>query len=327
MGGTFSVDSTEGVGSTFAFDVVMDIAAADEAPAAPAGQPANLAGLRALVVDDNDTNRRILSLQLESWGVQCVDVANGAWALATLGAGTTFDLAILDMHMPGMDGQELASRIRGLPRSRSMPLMLLTSLGAPPDSPDLFDAFHTKPVRSTVLRTMVATLAGIDQVTVPEATSPVDAHSVLAGATRPRPLYILLAEDNPVNQRVGRLMLENLGHIVDIAGNGVEALEAALAAEYDLVLMDVHMPVMDGMAATRAIRAQLSASAQPRIIALTASSLVEDRTSCTAAGMDAYLLKPVRLEKLAAALEDVPQRQPDLVVVADRTEVVAGDRS
>jgi len=321
MGGSVSVTSTVGTGSTFCFNVVLDTAADYVEPSVTAEGDVLLSRSRALLVDDNETNRRILRLQLESAGMQCIDVGGGADALAVLAEGGRFDVAVLDMHMPGMDGQQLAERIRALP-GLQLPLVLLTSLGSRPATAGLFDAFHTKPVRAGVLR---ATVAGLLASPATAAAAP----SAAAAAPEPvveRPLRILLAEDNTVNQTVGRLMLTSLGHTTDIARNGQEALEAALSTAYDVVLMDIHMPLMDGLDATRAIRAQLPADRQPQIIAMTASSLAEDRRACAAAGMQGYLLKPVRREHLVVALrtaaravdgaEPLPRRPPSIPVQA-----------
>ncbi len=297
MGGTISVTSTVGVGSTFCFNLVLETAPDHVETPGATGATLDLSGSRALLVDDNETNRRILRLQLESAAMQCIDVSGGADALAVLAEGARFDVAVLDMHMPGMDGQQLAERIRALPGTR-LPLILLTSLGSRPATEGLFDAFHTKPIRAGVLR---ATVADLLAAPATAAAAP----STAAAAPEPvveRALRILLAEDNPVNQTVGRLMLSSLGHTTDIARNGQEALDAALSTPYDVVLMDIHMPLMDGLEATRAIRARLPAHQRPQIIAMTASSLAEDRRACAAAGMQGYLLKPVRREHLIVAL-------------------------
>jgi len=306
MGGQITVTSTVGVGSTFAFDLVMNIAPDDALSPTPAG-PVDLAARRALLVDDNDTNRRILRLQLEAWGMRCIDVAGGPAALAILADDARFDVAILDLHMPDMDGEELAGRIRAIPGTSQLPLMLLTSLGSRPADGTLFGAFHTKPVRAQVLRSMLGTLLGGPR---PPATQPTPADGDSVGRSAGEPLKVLVAEDNPVNQSVMRAMLGRLGHSVFMADNGQEALAEALRTEYDVVLMDVHMPLMDGLAATRAIRAQVPGQRQPRIIALTASSLDEDRYNCTTAGMDGYLLKPVRIQQLASALSSTSVAAP-----------------
>ena len=210
----------------------------------------------------------------------------------------------LDDPMPGMDGEELGAAIRAMPTTTAMPLMLLNSPASRPRTAGLFDAFHAKPVRAATLRTMLSKLFSRDVATGPAAATA----DTTSTPVSQRPLRVLLAEDNTTNQLVGRLMLTKLGHTVDIANNGQEALDEALRTTYDVVLMDVHMPTMNGLQATRAIRAQVSAERQPRIIALTASSLDEDRRDCARAGMDGYLLKPVRLDQLSAALRPLTQR-------------------
>ncbi|HYP45399.1 MAG TPA: response regulator [Propionibacteriaceae bacterium] len=296
LGGTIGVTSTLGSGSTFTFDLVLPVAAADE-PLPDQTGPADLSTRRALLVDDNDTNRRILRLQLEGWGMRCIDVSSGGEALAILADDCRFDVAIVDMHMPAMDGEELARRIRATPEGETLPLMLLTSVGATSANPALFQAFHAKPIQANRLRTMLGQLLSTEQQV---ASAPdLSVGRIVAPA---RQLRVLVAEDNPVNQAVMRAMLGRLGHLVETADNGLEAVSATRSGGYDVVLMDVHMPAMDGLAATRAIRAEMPIDAQPRIIALTASSLDEDRHNCAQAGMDGYLLKPVRMQQLATSL-------------------------
>jgi signal transduction histidine kinase/DNA-binding response OmpR family regulator len=297
MGGEIRVSSTVGVGSTFAFDLQL-VTDQETEPAPGSRRAPDLAARRALLVDDNDTNRRILRLQLEGWGMRCIDVASGADALRILAGDSRFDVAILDMHMPGLNGIQVAERVRLLPGTAGLPLMLLTGIGSRPADSGVFQAYHAKPVRAGVLRTILGGLMGVGTGGDPEPSASPDA----SAPVRQRSLRVLLAEDNPVNQAVGRAMLARLGHTVEVAGNGQEALDEALRQRYDVVLMDVHMPAMDGLDATRAIRARVPTAQQPRIIALTASSLDEDRHNCAAAGMDGYLLKPIRLQQLATSL-------------------------
>ena len=259
--------------------------------------PAELPGRRVLVVDDNATNRRILRAQLESWGMHVVDEESPVEALVAA-AEQVPDLAILDMHMPDLDGVALAAGLRATTGWADVPLVLLTSLGDRiPGAADLGLVHLTKPVKAAALRSTLARALGAhDAETQPSEDEPIG------------PLRVLLAEDNPVNQRVASLMLERLGQRPVVVANGQEALDAVRAAPYDLVLMDVQMPVMDGHEATRRIRAELAPEEQPRIVALSANALVEQREDSLVAGMDAHLSKPVRSEELAAELRRTPRR-------------------
>jgi CheY-like chemotaxis protein/HPt (histidine-containing phosphotransfer) domain-containing protein len=222
------------------------------------------------------------------------DHADGPAALASIDAGARFDVVLLDMHMPLMDGVRLATELRARPSTRDLPLLLLTSLGSrPPESEQLGLRHLTKPVKAAALRTTVASALGARLQT----TGPGEA------AVPDRRLRVLLAEDNLVNQRVAVLMLERLGYRADVVANGREAVRALTDTPYDVVLMDVQMPELDGIAATEQVRSQLPEDRQPRIIAMTASALTEDRERCLDAGMDDFLSKPVRREELAEALQ------------------------
>jgi CheY-like chemotaxis protein len=200
-----------------------------------------------------------------------------------------------------MDGAQLAARLRAEPAGRDLPLVLLTSLDShlPAEAAKLFAGLHTKPVRSAALRSVLMEI--LDPASADGPAVPVTDHAPALAAR----LSVLLAEDNIVNQKVAQGMLHNLGHSVDIVADGHAALDALLAQDYDVVLMDINMPAMDGLDATRAIRAQIPAQRQPRIVAMTASGLPEDRRACAQAGMDDYLLKPVRPAELAKALQSV----------------------
>jgi signal transduction histidine kinase/DNA-binding response OmpR family regulator/HPt (histidine-containing phosphotransfer) domain-containing protein len=298
LGGRLLVESEDGVGSTFTLVVPMTRATGEEDRARVA--PAELRGRRALVVDDNDTNRQILRAQLEGWGMEVVDHADPVQALRAARTGDdAFDLAVLDMHMPFLDGLGLARGLRDLPAWADVPLLLLTSLGERlPQAEEVRLTHLTKPVKAAALRDTVAQLLGARELVETQAATPATVG----------PLRILLAEDNTVNQKVATLMLERLGQRPVVVANGEEALAAVHAAAYDLVLMDVHMPVMDGHEATRRIRAELPAERQPRIVAMTAGALVEDIDATFASGMDDHLSKPVRSEELAAALARVRTR-------------------
>lgn len=291
MAGSIEVESTPDIGSTFTFaaPLVRGHEIEDHVRVAPAELP----GRSALVVDDNDTNRAILRGQLEAWGMTVVDEGSAADALELVRAGRHFDLAVLDMHMPDLDGIDLATGIRRVPGWEQTPLILLTSLGErPPQSAALGLVHLTKPTKASALRGTLARALGATEHEQAQAAELVPT----------RRLRILLAEDNAVNQQVARLLLERLGQQPDVVGNGAEAVDAVRRATYDLVFMDVQMPVMDGLDATRAIRAEVPRDQQPRIVAMTASALAHDREASLRAGMDDHLTKPVRADELAAAL-------------------------
>ncbi len=316
LGGSIWVESTAGQGSTFHFTI--QARAAEGAPPHYLSETPQLQGKRILIVDDNATNRRILALQTQSWGMDPADAASGSEALEMLQQDAPFDLVLLDMHMPHMDGLALAERIRRLPRGRSVPLVMLTSLGWREDDPRMehLAAFLSKPVKASQLYDVLLEVVAAEVET--ERPGPArdrregflfDAQ--LAGRL---PLRILVAEDNAINQKLALLMLERLGYRADVAGNGLEVLDALYRQPYDVVLMDVQMPEMDGLEATRQIR-QDPGCPQPHIIAMTANVMQGDRERCLEAGMEDYIGKPVEVSELVAALHrcrptDVPGLAP-----------------
>ena len=309
MGGRMWAESAgSGQGATFCFTIRAPIA---DLPAQArrdftGAQPA-LLGRRVLIVDDNATNRRVLGLQTAKWGMDARETGSPAEALRWVEAGERFDLAIVDMHMPEMDGIELASRIRAL--RRDVPLVLASSLGRREagDRDGLFNTYLTKPVRQSQL---FDALVGL----VPHETPKQAAHSTSASpkidgelAAR-HPLRILLAEDNVVNQKLALRILQQMGYRADLASNGLEAIESVERQAYDVVLMDVQMPEMDGLEASRRITSRHAAGLRPRIVAMTANAMAGDREMCLAAGMDDYITKPIRVDQLVAALMQVPRR-------------------
>ncbi len=305
MDGDITVQSAPGAGSTFTVTVRLLRSSEQDRPAPV---PAQLPGTRALVVDDNNTNRRILRAQLEGWGMEVVDHGDPREALlAVLTEGLDADIAVLDMHMPGMDGAGLAKALRDAHGWGRVPLVLLTSLGEKVEAVRELGMLQlTKPVKAAALRDALALALG-------GASSSRHGRAPGEGGELP-PLRLLVAEDNEVNQKVAGLMLTRLGQRPDIVANGQEALEAIRRTDYDLILMDVQMPVMDGLEATRRIRAELPPARQPRIVAMTANAMVEHRAASLDAGMDDHLAKPVRAEDLAAVLE----RAGAVVTGADR---------
>ncbi len=309
MGGTMWVESTgPGQGSTFRFTIRAPRAELpDAARRSFAGEQPALAGKRVLLVDDNATNRRILALQTTGWGMAPRETGSPVEALAWLKQGQRFDLAILDMHMPEMDGTELARQIEAI--DPGMPRVLFTSLGrreAQSEAAGLFTATLAKPLRQSTLFDALMTLLAHQQA--PKATAPAK-RALDAGMAQRHPLRILLAEDNVVNQKLAIRLLSQMGYRADVAANGVEAIEANERQTYDVVLMDVQMPEMDGLEASREINRRWQRTERPRIVAMTANAMQGDREECLAAGMDDYITKPIRVDELIAALNQVTPRK------------------
>jgi CheY-like chemotaxis protein len=266
-------------------------------------RPPVLAGRRVLIVDDNATSRRILRQQCIRWGMTPREASSGAEALEILEQENAFEFALVDVEMPEMSGPELVMAMRHKHSAFQLPIAMLTRLGHPrvPDALRIA-GFVSKPIKTAALLELcVGVLHG-----GPPTREPAAAESIVPGVQHP--LTILLAEDNPVNQRVAILMLQRLGYRADLAANGREALEALERQRYDLVLMDVQMPEMDGLQATREIRARFKGEARPRIIAMTANASTSDRDDCFAAGMDDFLSKPVRSADLRLAILATPVR-------------------
>jgi signal transduction histidine kinase/CheY-like chemotaxis protein len=294
MGGTLHVESVVGEGSTFSFSI--ELGAALESGAAGAPDPsARLNGQHALVVDDNPTNRRILRYQLEGWSMRVSDAESGAEALTLIEAGATFDVALVDMKMPQMTGEELAVSLSDA--GKAIPLILVSACRWQLSRSDLFSAILTKPVMNARLRDSLL------EAIWPSRPLPKGSSEMRECSKQTRAMRVLLVEDNSVNQRVGRLILEKLGHRVDLAGNGLEAVHAVNLMPYDAVFMDIQMPEMNGLDATRMIRAGTLPFRQPYVIAVTANATVEDQRECLEAGMDEFLTKPIRIGHFKAALE------------------------
>ena len=310
MGGSMWVQSEQGKGSTFSFSICVECVPTRPRPFL-AGPKLHLSSRQMLIVDDNATNRRILTTLVSGWGMVPRAAKSATEALGWLRAGETFDVAVLDMQMPEMDGVMLAREIRALPGGEKLPLILLSSLGQREVTSEkkLFNAALTKPVKPSQLFDL---LAGIFKEVEPvSSTAPIKVVPKLVGERVGQSARVLLAEDNLVNQKVAVHMLAALGLRPDVAANGLEVLDALNRQAYDIILMDVQMPEMDGLEATRRIVAgQPDPLKRPWIIALTANAVHGDREICLDAGMNDYISKPLKKEDLAAAFGRVRGATP-----------------
>ncbi len=292
MGGDITVESKVGHGSTFRFHVVLGRADSGGAPADAA--PCALAGRRLLIVDDSVTSRRILTEWATRQGMTAHATGSPGVALTMILASPPYDAVLVDAAMPEMDGRALARAVR-MSSARHVPLILMSPLTDPFTVTDkaVFEANVCKPPKPSQLLDALR-LAGRR----PRAPIPLP-----SGATpAPQPTRILLAEDNPVNRKVAVHILARLGYTADITGDGQQALEAATRVEYDVILMDIHMPRLDGLEATRRLRSS-PRGRRPWIVALTANAMDGDRALCLAAGMDDYVAKPINIDELAAVLK------------------------
>jgi PAS domain S-box-containing protein len=302
MGGSMEVVSEVGTGTTFRFTVVVEAAGAIPGDVRLHREHTEVRGRRLLVVDDNETNRRILVELATAWGLRARATGSPSQALAWIEAAEPFDVAILDMRMPEMDGVALAKRVRAIPGGRELPLVLCSSLGRRETEVEAvgFAAHLTKPLKpSQLLDTLLEVLVRAAPRRVVPTRAPVGPLQPVQG------LRVLLAEDNAVNQKLALRLLERMGLRADVAGDGHEVLDALSRQRYDVVLMDIQMPELDGVEATRRIR-QRSGEDGPWIIAMTANVMQGDREAYLAAGMDDYVSKPIRPGELADALAKVP---------------------
>ena len=304
MGGRIWVESEglAGCGTTFHFT----FRAPATARASQLEQPLP-PGKRVLVVDGNATSRKLLALQLQSWGIEPVLAGSGAEALSRLESDARFDLAILDSQLPLLDAPTLAGRLRQREEPRELPLVLLSPFGQREEAPHVsgFSSVLTRPVRASQLHdVLVGCLSGGSTAASLQRGEAVEPASDFDGALGARlPLRILLAEDNATNQKLALLVLERLGYRASVAANGLEVLRALSEQRYDVILMDVQMPELDGLETTQRIREQFAVFEQPRIIAMTANAMPSDRHACLAMGMDDYLSKPLVVRELIAALQ------------------------
>jgi len=308
MRGKIWVESTEGQGSDFKFTIetqftqpVGEVSNADE-------MLHNLPGKHVLIVDDNPTNRKILQLQCGIWGMQSTVAPSGAEALRILAGDQKFDIGILDMQMPEMDGMMLAREIRKTWDKNTLPLIMLTSIGHNSGSEEmqnLFTYFVNKPIKHSHLAEILL------KVLSPSSTRITDElllDSDLSQFAARYPFEILVAEDNIINQKMIRNVLQLLGYSSDVVANGLEVIEAVKRQHYQLIFMDIQMPEMDGYEATRIIIDHLKDD-RPIIIAMTANAMKSDREKCMEIGMDDYVTKPLKVEDLKKAFQFWGEKQ------------------
>lgn len=314
MGGSIQFESMPGQGSVFGFKI--PVAISSKSCASDNLKKYNIyKGLKALVVDDNAANRRIMETVLKTWGFMVISADSGPTALKTLesqaGAGSVPSLIMVDCCMPDMDGFELSERIRSIPVLMETPIIMLTSAGWQEEFADKSQngifAFLTKPVKMSSLMSHVE--SAVRKRNKPPTKSDDSCETGLVIEEK-RGLNILLAEDNPVNQKLAMRMLEKMGHSVTVVVNGKEAIESLQQSNFDVFLTDIQMPEMDGYEATRIIRRTEEETGRKRIpiIAMTAYAMQSDKDHCMEVGMDGYVSKPVRSQELVAAIEDIRTR-------------------
>lgn len=301
MGGTLEVESRVGEGSIFSFTLRMQHGLNRPDSTKQRGMEV-LRGKRALIVEDNVVSRQVIGRQLRAWGMDAVESSNGgqAWDLLdSLTSDRAFDVAVVDMHMPGMDGIMFAQKLQNEPIA--LPVVLLGNIGTRPaeQTANLWAAYLAKPIKFTSLEHRLVGIFHKEINIVDESNTSTTNMSLAASLPR----RILLAEDHLINQKIATTTLGRLGYRPDVAANGHEVIAALKRQQYDIILMDVQMPEMNGLDTTRYIRSVFPAETQPYIIAITANATVQDRQECLAAGMNDHLPKPFRIDELVKALK------------------------
>lgn len=315
MGGEIGAESEPGVGSVFRFSFRTEAVALQQRVAASTLSSASLRGRRVLIVDDIEINQRILRHYAEQWGMTPVCTTSPIEALNWVQRGDAFDFALLDFNMPAMDGMQLSRALRELRSEAELPILILSSAAQEVHEPGVVSGIVMKPIKpSRLLEEMNAVLLKTTAVRPAASASYKLPHDL----GERHPLRILVAEDNAVNQKVARLLLQRLGYNADFVGDGREAVTSVERQTYDLVLLDVQMPVMDGLSAAREITQRWPTGQRPRLVAMTANATLEDRRACEASGMDDYIAKPVAPERLVDALQRCPRRDDLAAIDEDR---------
>ena len=299
MGGKIWVESEVGIGTSFFFTILVE-SVPSQSKVYFKGSISQLKGKKVLVVDDNQTNRRILNAQLEGWDLLPVATESPLLALQWFNEGKKFDLCIFDFHMPVMDGIQLTREVRKLKNGSSVPIIILSSMGKKNDTINdkelNLSRYLNKPIRQNQLYDCLVNVFG--NFNEPKLDRPVKQLKIDSALSEKMPLRILVAEDNVVNQKVALRILERMGYRADIAANGYEVIDAVRGLQYDIVFMDILMPEMDGYEATKLILDEFSKEKRPKIIAMTANAMQGDKEICIEAGMDDYISKPVRVEEM-----------------------------
>jgi PAS domain S-box-containing protein len=299
MGGSIWLESQQGKGSTFFFNVKLKMATNTKPKLVVRGYIPELKNCKVLIVDDNQTNRHILKLQFDNWGMKPTTISSPLDALKLLESGETFDLGILDMQMPVMDGIQLGYKIKAMPNGKDIPLIMLSSLGKIFAAPaDVFTAEISKPIRFSELFELVKNTIS-EKKKKSDKQGGINIDKYLAEKL---PLQILLAEDNLINQKLIIQLLNKMGYQPDTAMNGAEAITMVGKKRYDILFMDVQMPVMDGLEASRTIVSNWPKNNRPPIIAMTANVMDGDKEKCLEAGMVDYLSKPIKFHEVEEAL-------------------------
>jgi len=328
MDGTMWVESNVGEGSTFYFTIEAQSALNSTVTNLENIQP-HMVGKRILVVDDNATNRKILTLQMQKWGIIVFTAESGLQALELINSSKKFDMAIVDMRMPQMDGLKLSSRIHSIPDYEQLPIVILSSVDRLTEqqlaAKSEFAALLSKPIKQSQLYDTCVRVLCEQQISVLPSTSSVSKFD--SQLSEKLPLRILLVEDMPLNQKVALHMLQRLGYRADVASNGLEALSSLHRQDYDLVFMDVQMPEMDGLQATRQICKEWSPPKRPWIVAMTANAMQGDREECLNAGMNDYVSKPVRIEALIEIFHNYKNLQHSSNQDTDSTAVFNREKS